>query len=176
VGTGPGAPVKQRISSNPLVNVNSVLFEPDEWYPQMLSYNYLKNNWTVLDPKMQAVSGLKQHLIAVHVGNWDCLKRCCFVYVCLPSTVTADALAATLLLQVLLDIVQCVIKQCYNICCRIGTVLLNSAEVTASQSVTFPMTEKRGLSCIQVTTEPRATTYTIKARGLLSYYLRFSQL
>jgi hypothetical protein len=32
-----------------------VLFEPDEWYPQMISYNYLKNNWTVMDPKMQAV-------------------------------------------------------------------------------------------------------------------------
>ncbi|WIA34269.1 hypothetical protein OEZ86_012612 [Tetradesmus obliquus] len=53
VGTGPGAPIKQRISSNPLVNVNSVLFHPDEWYPQMISYNYLRNNWTVLDPKMQ---------------------------------------------------------------------------------------------------------------------------
>jgi hypothetical protein len=55
VAITPGAPVKQRIASNPLVNVNSVLFEPDEWYPQMISFNYLRNNWTVLDPKMQAV-------------------------------------------------------------------------------------------------------------------------
>lgn len=56
VGITPGAPVKQHISSDPLVNVGSVLFEPDEWYPQMISYNYLKTNWTVLDPAMKEVN------------------------------------------------------------------------------------------------------------------------
>lgn len=49
----PGETILKNISSDPLVNVGSVLFDQDTWEPQMISYDYLKSNWTVLDPSIQ---------------------------------------------------------------------------------------------------------------------------
>eukprot|EP00775_Hariotina_reticulata_P002700 gene2700-3000_t len=51
---GANARVLQRIASNPLVNVNSVVFDPDTWEPQLLSYSYHKTQWQVLDSAIKA--------------------------------------------------------------------------------------------------------------------------
>jgi hypothetical protein len=42
ISTAPGARVLQRVAANALSNVGPVEFEPHEWYPQMVSFNYLK--------------------------------------------------------------------------------------------------------------------------------------
>ncbi|KAF8066249.1 dapb3 [Scenedesmus sp. PABB004] len=49
VGLGPGAPVRAALASHPLVNVGSVLFDPDDWNPQLVSFTYLRTDWTILD-------------------------------------------------------------------------------------------------------------------------------
>ncbi|KAI8468869.1 MAG: acylamino-acid-releasing enzyme [Monoraphidium minutum] len=52
VSASPGAEVLARVAANPLVNVGSVQFESDTWEPQMVSFNYLRANWSVLDPAL----------------------------------------------------------------------------------------------------------------------------
>jgi len=53
ISTAPGAKVLQRIASNPLANVNSVEFDIKTWEPQIVSFEYLKVQWTLLDQSLQ---------------------------------------------------------------------------------------------------------------------------
>jgi len=45
--------VLQHIASNPLVNVGGLMFEPDTWEPQLVSFDYLKPEQKVLDPSIE---------------------------------------------------------------------------------------------------------------------------
>lgn len=54
MSTAPGAPILQRIASNPLVDVEGVTFDEDTWQPQLVSFDYLKTEWSPLDPEIAA--------------------------------------------------------------------------------------------------------------------------
>lgn len=56
ISTVPGdkAKVLKRYDSNPLVNVASVMFDPDTWEPQAISFNYHKPQWRFPDPAFKS--------------------------------------------------------------------------------------------------------------------------
>eukprot|EP00879_Flechtneria_rotunda_P019070 GHRR01020022.1.p1 GENE.GHRR01020022.1~~GHRR01020022.1.p1 ORF type:complete len:675 (+),score=189.80 GHRR01020022.1:864-2888(+) len=54
VSTAPGAKVVRHLASDPLSDVGSVIFDPDTWEPELVAFNYLKTNWTVLDEALKS--------------------------------------------------------------------------------------------------------------------------
>lgn len=63
VSTAPGAPVLQRIASNSLVDLDGVMFDDDTWLPQLVSWEYLKPSWEVLDPELAPDWGLMSNFL-----------------------------------------------------------------------------------------------------------------
>lgn len=49
----PGAKVMRRIADNPYSNAGSAVFNPKTWEPQLVSFNYLRTTWIVLDPAIK---------------------------------------------------------------------------------------------------------------------------
>jgi dipeptidyl aminopeptidase/acylaminoacyl peptidase len=49
ISTAPGARTLRRIADSPHANAGAAIFHPVTWEPQLVSFDYLKPNWTLLD-------------------------------------------------------------------------------------------------------------------------------